>query len=128
MTKTKNNFQQKKFKYLLISTKCKYTLNSMLRIMKNTLYSTIIISVVASLLVNFLFFAVFTDKGISGTGGYVSVSKPSATITGYEWLQLNNKSDNKISLANGSIFITSPSLLWNGEIVATEKWVKEYCK
>ena len=70
----------------------------------------------------------FSNNGVSGKGGYFSISGNSATLTGYDWLQLNNKSDNKIQLANGKVFVTSPSFEWNGETVATREWVEKFCK
>jgi len=66
---------------------------------------------------------------LSGKGGYLSLAQPqTASLTGYDWLQLNNKSDNKIHLSKSQIFVTSPSFMWNGETVATREWVEEFCK
>jgi len=66
----------------------------------------------------------FLEK--SGEAGVVNLSgDTTAYITGYEWLQLNNESDNKIHLHNGQVRVTSPNFNWGGDTVATQTWVLE---
>jgi len=95
-----------------------------------TISVSILVSILTTTLFILMFSSEFSKNGISGNSGNLNLSSPAqntANITGYDWLQLNNQSDNKIHLLNGQVYITSPSLLWNGEVVATQDWVKEFC-
>ena len=63
---------------------------------------------------------------LSGAGGYFDISDPaSATLTGYNWLQLNQTSNNKIQLFSGQARVESPNFNWGGETVATRDWVSD---
>jgi len=63
------------------------------------------------------------QKTIDGDGGTVNTSEQIAYVTGFNWLQLNNKSDNKIHMFDGQVRVTSPNFNWGGDIVATRDWV-----
>lgn len=99
---------------------------------KNLIITMFVSAMVSAIVTTVIVLSVvgnFSNNEVSGKGGYFSLAQPqTATLTGYEWLQLNNKSDNKIHLSNGKVFVTSPSFIWNGETVATREWVEEFCK
>ena len=65
------------------------------------------------------------NKISKGSGYYLGEN---VVVTGYDWLQLNNTSGNKIHLYGGTtIQVSSPSFQWNGDDVATKSWVINFC-
>ena len=96
--------------------------------MKSTLTTILLSAIVSAIVTSAILFSTYTTK-ISGEGGSLGVSDASvAYLTGFQTLQLNQAVDNKISLYDNKIYLTTNSLLWNGETVATQKWVEETCK